>query len=567
MWPTLLLAACLGGAPTPLPGELEAQHLRLDLDAAWTERPWDSPSPQGPGALRTEARFVLEEERLRPSAVLVLEGVEGAVTVTVNGQALRPPPTGIAPLRVGVADLLRAGDNHLVVEVEAPAPDAEALVLGTRARGARLAAAPRLELGPGVITELAAGLRGDRVDVEVEAPGAARVEVYAALDGEVVQALGEAALVDGRAALEPVAWQGPRWGAGQESDLLHLWAVARDADGRVLDARAWRTGLREVAPGRGSLAVGAHAAPLVVLRHGHGPLAGTLAQVHDMGLSGIELHGPPVVGEWLSLADELDVAVVVMPRCDGKVQSSTARLRAHADTLAEQDDALLQAVWPHPSLLLWSVEGGDDVVPRLAAPFARDPVPRVAAGVHVASRAATQLQPPPEVDGPWWCNEVNAGPHPTSLPPDAGPRTVEALVAAGALGTVAPPQMSGAGQAAPADAWQRIWRETSDRLGVRRPAQGRRASARVRVSGLHPGQVAWLSGPQLPATGAAAGPDGVALLSAWGRGAARLQVGERERTIELSPGRWTPDPAAPADQWLDRAWRGSVTTVAWEEAR
>lgn len=557
---SILLGACDG----PPAADGQSGRATLVIDDAWSVRPWADSAGAAAKPARMRANFELPADRAGSNAELVLDGMRWSAVLTVNGHELAPVTGGPGPARVPLGGALRAGSNALTLTIEGPR-GVDALLTGSRHDSVALSGPPRLEFLPAAdrIEQLAGRLDEAGATAVIEATGGVRVDVVATLDGRVLQQLGTASLEAGQAQTSPVGWQGERWPEGDQ-DLVFLWATLRDAAGRILDQRGLRTGFRTVALEGADLEINGASVHLLASRKWERSLGRTLWDGFQSGGNALELHGLPPAEAWMARTDELGVYVVDMPRCDGHVHATAARVAALATELAAQDRAVVRAMAGHPSLVLWSMEGQTRVFEPMLERLRADPVSRITAGLDLPSVALSPTTPLVPDAQPWWNNEVNMGGRQRPTGEVAAARMGE-IFAAGAIGTHIPNWGGGQGDRR---SGQLAWQTTARDAGVDAPASSRRAAARVEVTGLRPGQTAWATAPRHPVVGAIAGSDGTAALELWHEGTATIDVDGRQRTVEVHPGRWQrQDPGSPQVGGRDplaSAWKGVVSRVAWD---
>ncbi len=518
-----------------------------------------------------DTTFTLTSARLPESATLIMPGLWWRGRVSVNGVELDPVDGGLAPAEVEVGGHLRAGENSLRVVVEGPS-DQPTLVTNGCVRQPELGPDVRLVLHPPAwIHSSAMVARGDDVGARVRTrgqPEGARVHVEAWLDGERQRWSGSAAVdADGVARIAPAAWKGPRWqpGVAGEESLVHLAATLVDGSGQVLDRVTRRTGVRELRFAEGQLYLDGERYRMMVIRaEPDEPPHGQLATLRPAGVNGVEIHGVAPSSTWLAEADELGLPVVVLPRCDGSLwmdvtpRERRSLLAERSDELLEQDRELAWRTAVHPSLALWACEGEAYAANALCTGLSgEDPRSTPAAGVQFTSwplpAEGFEGQPHhPDLDpgatdaGPGWVVELT-GNIDQVTPYRAATTFVEAGKGGAVGGVITHPGSPGR-----AKDWREAWSGAAQELEIPQLAQGeRRASARVRVRQLDPGEVAWLEVPGLTPAGAVADTGGVALLESWHRGAATVVVGERSQEVRLTPDSWLELRRVPATLEID----------------
>lgn len=535
------------------------ERATLYLDEAWQPDLW-SVVPVESRSLSARAAFSLPPERAHSDAVLVFEDLMWQAAVTVNGTALPPITGGIGPVRLPVGEHLRAGEN--VIDVVVTSDDTVPSVLrGTDRPQARLGSPPRLAFGPeDGLSGVVGYLDTDGVHAAASAPAGARITAEIARDGERLRALGAAPLTGGRAETAGVPWDGARWPA--PDSLVFVWVTLEDAAGNVLDKRAVRAGFRTVALDERDLMINDTPTRLLAVRQPRGPLDAGVHALLEVGANTLEYHGIPATERGLSLADELGLFVVDMPRCDGHVHARPEQLQAHDAAMAVQDLARIQAAGPHPSMVLWSSEGAPQMLAPILERYAADPVPRLTADVDLPS-VPIAIGEQPREPGAWWNLEVTIGHNQHHAAADEAIQTFQAIIGAGAIGTHVPAWHPGSEARSVATA---RWRAQAAAAGIQRPEGPRRAPARISVTGLAPGQTAWARAAWHPTVAAAADEHGTAHLELWHTGPATISVGETTAEITVEAGTWElPETTSRHNQraLLASAWSGTPTALRW----
>jgi len=531
----LLLLACTGRqAAPPAP-----KRVVLSLDHGWTH---EGAALHGtdPSPISMSLSFDLPAELAQPGSLLVLEGLRDRAVVTVNGTATPEVVGGNAPAEVVVGPHLRAGQNTLTIDIAAIAGDSKALV-GQPDVQWRLGALPTLVIRPATHIEwVSLPLVGDDVrpiaGVEA-APEGATVRFFAALDGEILQALGQAPVVNGVARGELSDWDGPRWGRGEASDLFHLVAVLEDSAGSTLDSAAWRTGARSVSFDEALLLSGEKATLLGARLSYGGDLVAQMRVHADAGLNSGEYHGDPWDRRTMELADEIGLPVAFVPRCDGRVRFRESAYQNKTTELEAQDERLLSAAAHHPSLVLWVQELRIPHDHPLTASLTEDPSDRPVVQVDLPGAPFPVLKagaPYPTKlgdQGPWWIIELTNG------PPDQVPVALRAALSTQALGGV----LRATDSINRNDPWMRTAgpeiATIAQELGAAPLPSSRRASSLVELSGPAPGTVVWIEVPHAGGFGTVVGSE-TTRLSAWHEGDAVVRVGDASHPVTLDAGEW-----------------------------
>ena len=518
-------------------------------------------APRPPGCeprepIVTELSFEIPAERLRASGTLVLPGLRGRAALTLNGVDLAVVDGGPGPTEVDVGEHLRAGVNELRALVDSPAT-LPVLVTNGCVHEPTLGDDVSLILHPeSWIRSLALVAEGEGVGAAVRVHGAQpgnAVQVEAWLDGERLRWGGTAPIeAGGLATVASASWSGPRWTPGDPGDagLVNVVATLLDGDGGVLDRASRRTGVRSVTFEGGQTRLDGEHHPLMAIRADPAvPPHEQLGSWVTAGVNALEIHGTVPSPSWLAEADELGVPVVVLPRCDHRlwagIQPSERReaVQTQAGVLRDQDHALAWTAAPYPSVALWACEGDRDSADALCRTLTEnDPRGTPAAGVQFPSRpipgeglrrdllGGAGGDPGFGMEG-WIVETIVETP---SARGAVSARTFAQAVEDGAIGGVIPDR-----EGAPQREWEGAWAGVAKQLGVPPLSPDRRrASARVRVQGLRPGQTAWIEVPGLTPVGGVADREGGVLLDAWHRGTATVRVDGEGREVDLSRVVW-----------------------------
>ncbi|HJN76367.1 MAG TPA: hypothetical protein QGF58_20730 [Myxococcota bacterium] len=468
----LLLLAC---SDTPTVPPHSRARLYFDEGDPWTSR----------GKGKTfEVAFSLPEGDYGGS-FLVLEELNWSADVTLNGVSHPTVEGGPGWTRLAVEPV--AGPNTLTVAVTGPtATEPTPVERGSRSLEARVARNPWLDLAPSEgITALSATLDDGVVKARVQAAGA-RVRLVAARDGKIIQVLGSAPLTEGTAEIS-ARWKGPTWTPSDPGTpgLLHLWAVVEDDSGTVIDALGERTGFRTVELVDGGFKVGETRTPLVGIRAttGTGPATAN-RDVLSADLNTVEWHGAFFGSHEAAHLDELGLALVALPRCDGTIGARPEQLAAARSTLVRQDAALARSLAWNPSHVLWAAEGGRETAGPYVAGLTGTDVLVAPADLEVAA-----IPPRPQApQASWWSVETRAHAIEGTA---AEIRAVRAELAEQMVGGVV---LAPTGRR---EDWAEAWAHVTE---IQPPSTLRRAHTRVEEE-LQPGEILWVEGPWLPRVG------------------------------------------------------------------
>jgi len=548
-------ASCGDTRPIPAQETLD-HHVHVDLSQTWTATPWDperdakgAPLPQ-PEQTEISTRFILPDDLVGHGSVLVLEGLSWTAEVTVNGHTLSPVQGGPGPTKVALGPHLKAGENAIKIEVTGPGKS-PALLVGHTEPEAMIRTPPSLVLRPRHGLEgVTASLTAEGVRLTASTRGIAdgsSVQFDAWRDGERIADWGTALVTGDQALLEGMPWTGTLW--PESGALFMLRATLRDAAGQVVDSGAWRTGLRRFELRDGVTQLNGQPHRLLGLRKHNAGFNHGLRILGAAGLNLVEFHGEMPSAAELSLADELGVALAVLPRCDGRIRTQREAVLAAEADLARQDTSMIAQVAHAPSVLLWSTEGsavnreGYSVGRPLIKNMRSDPIERLVAAWDIPAFAIpstgpdhtlTERQARAEVaeNSPFWVLEVHLTGDTPSV--EALADTVQASIDVGAVGGVLP----GAIERDPT--WSPAWAKAAPALGVDPLSmEGRRAPARIEAHGISPAEMVSVRVPGGPHLATIAGPIAPITLSAWHAGSASVRTPQGEQTVALKPGRWT----------------------------
>ena len=567
-WVTAVLSVVGVACSDPPPSqETLNHHIEVDLSQAWSKAPW-APSRDATGrAQRNPERVELEAAFTLPSAwvghgsALLIDGLSWRADVSVNGRDLGSSFGGPGTRVVSLGDSLRTGENLIRVVVDGRG-EASALIAGTKETSAVVRTAPRLLLRPkGGLINATARLTPSGVQLvahtAVAHPGAS-VRFEAWRDGVRVADWGEAPLEGNEARLVAGAWSGPLW--PEPGALFFLRATLYGADQQQVDAAAWRTALRRFELTDGSTMLNGQPHRLLGLRKHNAGFTVGLEALSSAGLNLVEFHGEIPTRADLAAADELGVALAVLPRCDGRIQATRDAVLEAATELSRQDADILAPLSHAPSVLLWSTEGsainraGFSVGRPLIANMRTDPMERLVTAWDLPAFAMPSTGPDERFleereraevapNSPFWVLEFHLEEGQADVTTLAA--AVQQSIDAGAVGGVLPGAIDQGGR------WADAWSSTARNLGVQ-PLEmhGRRSASRVSFSGVKPGTMTRIDVPGGPVLAAVAGPGGRADIEVWHSGEATATTPLRTQTVSLRPGRW-----------LNRRWAGDAIQV------
>lgn len=477
-----------------------------------------APLSTGRGAMTFSSQFTLPAGDYGGSA-LVLEELNWSADVSLNGDTLPTVEGGPGWTRVPIQPV--EGPNTLSVTIHAPTETNPVPVArGSRSLDVRVARNPWLDLAPeGGITDFSASLTDGTLSAHVEASGA-QVRVLATRDGKVVQDLGRAPLQNGVADLR-ATWKGPTWDPWDSASpgLVHLWALAEDASGAVLDAVGERTGFRELAVGQGGFTIGDTQTALVGIRVGHNMTSeDAVTDALAAGMNTLEWHGVFFSSEDADHLDELGLALVALPRCDGTIKARPNDIAGQEATFDRQDANLKRSLGWHPAHVLWSSEGGSDAVGPYVAGLEG---PNALLGTQDLALSTIPPRNPPSQS--WWSIETLA--HKVKGQA-AEVEAVQEQLGASMVGAIVLGQPNGQ----PGGAWAETWKAVEE---IQPPASTRRGHAVIEQK-VPPGEILWVEGVWLPKVGQLS-QRGSASVEVWYDG----PVIANGVSVEADPGTWT----------------------------
>lgn len=538
----LLALGPLACRPAPPPPPVTRLELRFPTSRSGELHPRQDSAR----ARVVELQVELPDGPWLEHATLRLPDLFGRAVVTVDDL----PPVELLG-GPGPADLplpaLAAGSHRFRVEASVAVDLSAVLIGGDGPRTASLMDPPVLLLRPAIHVQAIAfpvvdGQVSGRAQV-TGAPDGAVVHFVLTRDGEVMQDLGRAAVVDGLAESAPQPLRAPAW-SHDDPELLSVHAVLEDPQGTVLDAAGARAGLREVTLTDRGFRVSGRDLRLIAARSGAALTPERVIQdTLAFGANAVEFHGAPPTRRQLDALDEVGLLAVLTHRCDGAFRRSMAQdqigahIALHQRALATQDQRLSWEMARHPSVALWVNEAA--AFPELGRLMVQaDPQRRPVVGVDLPLMTV--------MDGPGRQGRSYQG---SFIVESAwnGPQGDSSQLAAGFLEALEQGARGGVIEHVHEPARVQAWAEAVDRVGEGTArAEGRRATTRLEVGGGAPGQVAWLEGPWLVAESAVVDSQGGATLSTWYQGDATLHVGAAAAPVALRAPEWGAGASPPA---------------------
>ncbi len=551
----LLFLACNGVVSMEPP---DFPRARIILAGRWEAMPvqplalgGSKPQPGREEAILLETAVELSEELANRDASLLLEGTWWKARIEVNGHRLPEVAGSPGGVEVPLGQLLRTGSNDLRLELYR-AVDQDPLLTASCCFGGLSASTPVLLLRPEThVRDLALALspRGDSVTVSVHLSGlesGSFLEVLAVLDGEVLASLGRVPVESDTVVFSSTSKALPGW---RREGLFHVLALWTDRDGRLLDAYAQLTGLRSITMEEDGFVVdGKSWTGLAVRAQLNRSPSTQFRELLGAGIGALEVHGGIPSTSWLREADEMGLALVILPRCDGEAWSNVRSsmvmdklgvLARHSSQLRQQDDQMIRSLYPHPSVLAWICEGEPAVAAQLCAGFREDPISRPVIAGEPGTRTLFGLDElrasPQRPSQLFWMTEITRAREEHSLGEVA--EIFHEAVKAGRLGGVALPPPPDPEQE---EEWRAAWARVARELGncELHVSERRRASAEIQVQGAEAGALLWLEVPWQTPLGVVADQEGRANMSTYYQGPAVLRMGGRARSISLDEASW-----------------------------
>jgi hypothetical protein len=541
--PLLLLTACLSEAPpqripqvlAPAIAQHPFQQARLNLGNVPLTPASEVGLAEGSLLFTLDDRYPTEGAKIRFSDLWSSAEVwlDDAYLGTVEG--------GSFPGEIEVGDFLRPGSHRLGLRVRSPGKKS-GLLLGARKEvdyqkpslgGIELLLAPANH-----IDWLALPFKNGKVRPKAavhKAPEGARVRFEAGLDGQSIQHLGEANVVDGLAVADEIDWKGKLWSPDSGATALYQFsATLLNADGKPIDHYVARNGLRETATSTDGFLINGKKTPVIAVRMEESWKNNetNLNELLEVGINSIEIHGTYPTQNWMNLADEAGIQVVVLPRCDGEVMASVEDVVLHQSTLLNQQTRLAESNAHHPSLLFWTTEGNPEMMKALANTFSQDPLKRLVTGSDIPALSLSSRNPKSllAVKNGSWITEIT---NPPGTGPEAAIHLFRTALEKGAMGGVLPVDRN---HRAMRKTWLTQLQIFTESLGISSRTQSkRRSTSHVVVSGLTTATPVWLEAPFTMAQGSLADPKGNAELSVFHSGSAGVSQDQITRPIELVP--------------------------------
>ena len=254
-----------------------------------------------------------------------------------------------------------------------------------------------------------------------------------------------------------------------------------------------------------------------------------LRELLGVGINALEIHGSYPPEEWLQMANESGLMVVVLPRCDGEVFARPEDVDTHIKSIKAQHADIAAHLVGHPSMLFWTTEGTPQLTRRLSRTFHSDPMGRLVTGKEIpAVSLSLQNQSLTQLRAGSWVTEI------TNLPgsrPETTLSLFERALNTGAIGGVLPVSRN-------QPEIHRIWTEGVKRLAAKvdLPAytpKSHRSAMTLRIEGLQPGHIVWAEATGVAPIGAVASSTGEASLRLFHKGSVDLIHNSTSHTVLL----------------------------------
>jgi len=541
--PLLLLAACSSEEVphrtavvlAPAIAQNPFQQARLDLGNISLNASTESGMAEGTLLFNLDDRYPTEGAKIRFSDLW------STAEVWLDDLYLGNVDGGSFPGEIEVGDFLRPGSHRLGLRVRSPGKKS-GLLLGARKEvDYNKASLGKIELllAPAIhIDWLALPFTNGKVRPKAFAPKApegASVRFEAGLDGQTIQQLGEAKVLDGLAVADEIDWEGALWSPDSGSSALYQFsATLLDAEGKTIDHYVARNGLRETATSAKGFLINGKTTPVIAVRMEESWKNNetNFNELLQVGINSIEIHGTYPTQNWMNLADEAGIQVVILPRCDGEVMASEQDINLHQATLVNQQTRLAKSNINHPSLLFWTTEGNPESMKALAKTFSKDPLQRLVTGSDIPALSLSSRNPNTllAVKSGTWITEI-------TNPPGTGPETAihlfRSALEKGAMGGVLPVDRN---HRAMREIWLTQLQTFTESLDISTKTQTqRRSTSHVEISGLAKAAPVWLEAPFTMPQGALSDDYGKAEISQFHLGSATLSQEQNSRPVELVP--------------------------------
>jgi hypothetical protein len=455
---------------------------------------------------------------------LRLSGVFGTATVSLDGKVIATVPPGPGSTEIDVAGLVPPGPHTIDIALTRANPPPPMVKAGDRRSTPLLVDGPQLLLRPKAhLQGLALPMDGAMVTPTARvnnAPEGATVRFVATLDGKVLAELGSGPVVDGMAKAPPVTWDLDTWQVGKPA-LYVIFGLLQTSAGGVLDAQGVRLGVHDVTLDDNGFVVGGASQKLIAWRASPHPFSLVEFDILTRtGANTFEFHGSPATDQQLGIFDETGIATLLTPRCEGTYQTVPQEERAgivdaNLPLIVDQSHRAAWDIVQHPTVVLWMSETTS--LQALSKAIAEaDPEGRPVVNVDLRMENLALGVEPRDLNfaGAFVGEEFWEGPMGAV---EVAVNEFGAALKQGARGGVIEHVEDATRQVA--------WAPLLSAAGVPPLSfEGLRASSRVQVTGLNPGDVAWMEAPWMATTAEVARSANLTL-GAWYAGDATLITG------------------------------------------
>lgn len=483
-------------------------------------------------------------------AALVLSGVYGQATVSLDGAVIAMVPAGPGPTEVDLEGKLTTGAHTVDIALTRIGVPPPMILGGDRRTTPMLVDPPVLLLRPtSHVTRIAVPVAGGQARptaMVANAPDGATVRFLATLDGAIVADLGTGPVIDGKVVAPATPWTLPQWQLHAPA-LYEVFALLTTADNTLLDAYGTRLGPREVGLTDTGFNIGGESMRLVGWRSGARAFTpADLVPLLNTGANAFEYHGSPPTDQQLRVFDEMGIAAVLTPRCEGTF--SIVPDADRAPTIEKNYplilDQSLRSTWDvarHPSVVLWVSESMTlTLLAKAIADTDPEHRPVVNKDLRMENVTLGRVTAPANYAGAWVGETAWEG----------GTGDVSVSVA-GFGKALAEGVRGGIVEHQEDENREKALAPLLAAQGIP-PIQvnGRRAESRVVASGTTPGTPMWIEAPWMPAEATISTSPDIAL-SAWYQGPATLVIGGARHPAELTP-----------QVWSEAGLTGAVTRIA-----
>ena len=353
-----------------LPSIQEMKRAEIVLDHGWDHRLWDTDLPPRFPKMNISTTVDIDSTLPIDGSSLELSGLWYVGTVSINGEQLSPFYGGLHSVEVMIGEHLRYGKNNIQIAFSAPTNISERVTGGSlssktkKGTSAAILVPPKLHLRPathisGMTIKSSDGTVTPIAWIENPLEGLS-ITFTAKLDGKTISKLGECPISTGQSICSATKFRQPQWNIGQPF-LFHLVGELRH-NGKIIDQYSIRTGARTIEWDKSTLKINQKSANLLAARMvaGEKPLSFSdrLKIYSRAKINTLEFHGEHLNKKWLDYADELGMAIAIVPRCIGRCPTEKAVASSTEKQLMSlADHRLIWDTYRHPSVTMFVLEG------------------------------------------------------------------------------------------------------------------------------------------------------------------------------------------------------------------